>query len=321
MEIDRKEPAPGYRGPRHHRRAVPQSWAAPCRVFPDVGKPAPVLPAAHHARGGHRVRRHRGGLAPVAYRVFERAAGPPPAAGFDRFAGFASAPRDRFFSLLLLAGCTAIVLQTPHLRWRKRAGRLSHRPGGIQRLAFGVSQTAHRFWVLFAFVACVNIFFSYGARIEGVPFLTREGLDLTIWQWLRLWTWLQVSAILSHFNFHAVMLEVLSKVFPGHRETLFAGVLALEYFPGIAEDGKAYVRKRSAATLPGKKPDKVNVIGHGGAEQWAAALYDLVLVRMGQRTPANCSGVIVFESCAGSRLSQGWAEGDKKIMISEGLFL
>jgi len=92
---------------------------------------------------------------------------------------------------------------------------------------------------------------------------------------------------LSHFNFHAVMLEVLSKVFPGHRETLFAGVLALEYFPGIAEDGKAYVRKRFAATLPGKKPDKVNVIGHGGAEQWAAALYDLVLVRMGQRTPGQ----------------------------------
>jgi hypothetical protein len=78
------------------------------------------------------------------------------------------------------------------------------------------------------------------------------------------------------------MLEVLSKVFPGHRETLFAGVLALEYFPGIAEDSKAYVRKRFAAMVPRKKPnpDKVDATGHKGAEQWATALYDLVVRRM-----------------------------------------
>jgi heptaprenyl diphosphate synthase len=224
-----------------------------------------------------------GGLAPVAYRVFERAAEPHPAAGLDRSAGFASAPRDRFFSLLLLAGCTAIVFTDSTLA-------LGASALGVSLIAQAASKGSlsaflkplTRFWVLFAFVACVNIFFSYGARIEGVPFLTREGLGLTIRQWLRLWTWLQVSAILSHFNFHAVMLQVLSKVFPGHRETLFAGVLALEYFPGIAEDSKAYVRKRFAAMVPRKKPnpDKVDATGHKGAEQWATALYDLVVRRM-----------------------------------------
>jgi hypothetical protein len=231
-----------------------------------------------------------GGLAPVAYRVFERAAEPHPGAGPDRSAGFASAPRDRFFSLLLLAGCTAIVFTDSTLTLGASAlGASLIAQAACKGSLSAFLKPLTRFWVLFAFVACVNIFFSYGARIEGVPFLTREGLDLTIRQWLRLWTWLQVSAILSHFNFHTVMLQVLSKVFPGHRETLFAGVLALEYFPGIAEDSKAYVRKRFAAMVPRKKPnpDKVNFVRHKGAEQWAAALYDLVLVRMGQKTPGQ----------------------------------
>ncbi|HAJ80371.1 MAG TPA: hypothetical protein DCO75_11440 [Fibrobacteres bacterium] len=50
-------------------------------------------------------------------------------------------------------------------------------------------------------------------------------------QWLRLWTWLELSFILTHFKFHNVVLHILKKAFPNHKSALYAGILSLEYFP------------------------------------------------------------------------------------------
>ena len=90
-----------------------------------------------------------------------------------------------------------------------------------------------RFWLLFLFIACIHLFLSYGTKIPYLPFLTDQGVRLAGLQCLRLWTWIELSFILTYFKFHKVVLHALRKLFPGHRSTLYAGVLSLEYFPAI----------------------------------------------------------------------------------------
>lgn len=88
-----------------------------------------------------------------------------------------------------------------------------------------------RFWALFLFIAIVYLFFSYGTRIHGLPLITREGLNETIAQFLRLWIWLEASFLLHHFQFHTFFFRVLKWLFPSHIATFSAGLLSLEYFP------------------------------------------------------------------------------------------
>ncbi len=90
-----------------------------------------------------------------------------------------------------------------------------------------------RFWPLFLFIGVVHGLLSYGTRIEGVPLVTYEGARLTFAQWLKLWTWIELSFSLTYFNFHRVVFDLLKRFFPQNRTALFAGVLALEYFPSI----------------------------------------------------------------------------------------
>jgi heptaprenyl diphosphate synthase len=195
---------------------------------------------------------------------------------------------DHTFSLLLFAGCCAIVFTDswPVLCASACGATLIvqvRRRGSLSTLLAPLTS----FWVLFVFIACINLLFSFGTVVERFPLVTHEGLELTARQWLRLWTWLQVSFILSYFNFHAVMFSILKKVFPRHQSTLFAGVLSLEYFPAIASDGRAYAKQ--AITLffmhpvkslkglfdKGKKKGVSETV-----RNWAKVLYGIVLKRM-----------------------------------------
>jgi heptaprenyl diphosphate synthase len=154
---------------------------------------------------------------------------------------------EYWFSLFLFAGCCAIVFADS---WTVLCASACGatlivqvwRKGSFSALFAPLTS----FWVLFVFIACINLLFSFGTVVESFPLVTHEGLDLTARQWLRLWTWLQVSFILSFFNFHAVMFSILQRVFPRHQSTLFAGVLSLEYFPAIASDSRAYANKAIA---------------------------------------------------------------------------
>jgi len=161
---------------------------------------------------------------------------------------FSATASDYVFSLVLLAGCCAIVFTDSLVALGACALGAAlivqvQRRGSLSAFFAPLSS----FWLLFAFIACINLFFSYGTALERFPFLTHEGVDLTVRQWLRLWTWLEVSFILTHFKFHAVMLSVLERLFPSHRSTLFAGVLGLEYFPAIASDSRVYAKKAIAS--------------------------------------------------------------------------
>jgi hypothetical protein len=95
-----------------------------------------------------------------------------------------------------------------------------------------------RFWLLFVFIAAVYLFLSYGRRYEQLPFLTHEGVTETVVQWLRLWTWLQLSMLLAVFRFHAVFMACLQRLFPRHTTTIEAAMLALEHLPSVIETGK-----------------------------------------------------------------------------------
>lgn len=101
--------------------------------------------------------------------------------------------------------------------------------GSLQRLFLPI----RRFWLLFLFVACFHLFLSGGTKLPQISFITYEGVQATVVQWLRLWCWLQMSFVFSYFRFHTVMFRVLSFVFKSHNSTLYAGLLAVEDFPEV----------------------------------------------------------------------------------------
>ncbi|MBD3322380.1 MAG: hypothetical protein GF350_14865 [Chitinivibrionales bacterium] len=100
-----------------------------------------------------------------------------------------------------------------------------------------------KFWMLFVCIGALHLFFTLGTRIESIPGITREGARMTLVQWLRIWTWLQVTHVLTRFRFHLVFFAALKKLFKDYGYSLDAGLLAVEIFPSIP----GLVRKEIAA--------------------------------------------------------------------------
>ena len=96
-----------------------------------------------------------------------------------------------------------------------------------------------RFYILFLFIAFTHMFFSYGTRINALPLITKEGLDAFACQSLRLWCWLQTAHIFKKFRFHELFISLLYRFFPSQKETLKAGMTALEHFPEIVRIAKS----------------------------------------------------------------------------------
>jgi heptaprenyl diphosphate synthase len=90
-----------------------------------------------------------------------------------------------------------------------------------------------KFWLFFLFISIIYLFFSYGKKINGIPFITIEGLIETGNQFLRLWFWLQTSQLLTHFRFHSFFFSLLSRAFPSSASIFNASLLALEIFPDV----------------------------------------------------------------------------------------
>jgi len=90
-----------------------------------------------------------------------------------------------------------------------------------------------KFYILFLFIAFTHLFFSYGTRVDALPFVTKEGLTAFASQSLRLWCWLQTAHIFKKFRFHELFIQILYRFFPNKKDTLKAGMTALEHFPEI----------------------------------------------------------------------------------------
>jgi uncharacterized membrane protein len=108
-----------------------------------------------------------------------------------------------------------------------------------------------RFWMLFFFIAFTNLLHPTGTILWHVPFLTREAALDTACQWLRLWSWLALAALLTKARFDTVLFSVLSKVFRRHGATLAAASAALVHFSEIftsAVDAAKSLRKSGRKT-------------------------------------------------------------------------
>jgi uncharacterized membrane protein len=90
-----------------------------------------------------------------------------------------------------------------------------------------------RFWMLFIFIAFTNCLHPSGTILWHLPFLTREAALDTACQWLRLWSWLALAALLTQARFDRVLFYVLSRVFRRHGATLAAASVALVHFSEI----------------------------------------------------------------------------------------
>jgi heptaprenyl diphosphate synthase len=105
-----------------------------------------------------------------------------------------------------------------------------------------------KFYTLFLFVGFTNLFFTYGKRIDIIPFITEEGIIAFVKQSLRLWCWLQTVHILNRFDFHKSFINLLYRFFPNKKDTLEAGMIALEHFPEVMKLSKSS-QKVSIKTL------------------------------------------------------------------------
>jgi hypothetical protein len=168
-------------------------------------------------------------------------------------------------SMAILILCAGAAAATAQLLTR----------GTLRRLL----QPITKFWLLFVFVACLHLFFSYGTYLPYLPFITREGATLTLQQWLRLWTWLELSCVLRYFNFEAVVFGALSRLFPGRQETLYAGILALDFFPEVIR--KIQIKTRSHWRVVVRHPIR-------GSEKALRAIYLTVIAIMsGEKSAAD----------------------------------
>jgi heptaprenyl diphosphate synthase len=109
-----------------------------------------------------------------------------------------------------------------------------------------------KFYMLFIFIAITYLFFTYGTRVEWLPFTTNEGLLAFAKQSLRLWCWLQTTHILKRFRFHELFTSALYKIFPNKSDTIEAGMTALERFPEVIRITKS--EKKIPATRLLLKP-------------------------------------------------------------------
>jgi uncharacterized membrane protein len=105
-----------------------------------------------------------------------------------------------------------------------------------------------RFYMLFLFIAVTYLFFTYGTRIDLIPIITKEGLIAFAKQSLRLWCWLQTTHIFTKFGFHEIFMAAMRLFFPNKKDTLEAGMIALEHFPEIIRFAKSN-KKISVAKL------------------------------------------------------------------------
>ena len=118
-----------------------------------------------------------------------------------------------------------------------------------------------RFYTLFLFVAFTNLFFSYGKRIDAVPFITIDGIFAFVKQSLRLWCWLQTVHILNRFDFHKSFIGLLYRFFPNKKDTLEAGMIALEHFPEVMKLSKPSKKFSIKALITGPKAVLTEYVG------------------------------------------------------------
>ncbi|MBN1602595.1 MAG: Gx transporter family protein [Chitinispirillaceae bacterium] len=95
-----------------------------------------------------------------------------------------------------------------------------------------------RFKYLLLFILLTYVIFTGGKRVLFLPIGTEEGFHRAAVQMLRLWAWIEAGIILNKLKCNELLFAILSKVFPGRKQTLAGGFAALVYFPEIISQKK-----------------------------------------------------------------------------------
>lgn len=95
-----------------------------------------------------------------------------------------------------------------------------------------------RFKYLLLFILLTYVIFTGGKRVLFLPIGTEEGFHSAAVQMLRLWAWIEAGIILNKLKCNELLFAILSKVFPGRKQTLAGGFAALVYFPEIISQKK-----------------------------------------------------------------------------------
>jgi hypothetical protein len=104
-----------------------------------------------------------------------------------------------------------------------------------------------RFRYFMIFVILSYLLFSPGRKVSILPFITYEGIHLSIQQMLRIVCWIETGIILSRLKFNFFLFSFFRKLFPANQDTICAGILSVEHFPEIAE--ASYVSKKELCTI------------------------------------------------------------------------
>lgn len=153
-----------------------------------------------------------------------------------------AAPYQIAGAALLIVFCGALVATANYMLLGGSALLLSIAAVGVTKGRLKTLFYPLRFGFFFLFIALTYLFFSYGKKIPWFPLITYEGLTNTTAQMLRLWTWLQAGILLQKLRFNSALYALLSRLFPGHAETLASGLIGLEYFPAVFK----FVRSKEA---------------------------------------------------------------------------
>jgi heptaprenyl diphosphate synthase len=153
---------------------------------------------------------------------------------------------DFFFNLLIIIACFALVFSNSYqILLSSALGAtflcLLLNKGSLLR---AILKPIRYGWIIFVFIALINISFSYGINIPKFPLLTYESLHTTLKQWLKLWTWINVTELLSYFNFNSVMFFLFKNIFRNNIQTILSGLLALQYFPLVTQKTKDYIKTK-----------------------------------------------------------------------------
>lgn len=122
-----------------------------------------------------------------------------------------------------------------------------------------------KFNFFFLFTAFIYLFFSYGKNVSYLPIITYEGVRESVEQFLRLWTWLEAGLLLQRFNFNWIFFRILNLFFPAYSSTIFAGLIAFEYFPDVisfVKSKEARINFKNSKSLPSLKIFIVNLGNH-----------------------------------------------------------
>jgi heptaprenyl diphosphate synthase len=161
---------------------------------------------------------------------------------------------DIVASLLVLSSCVGLFLIEKISIVVFAAGLYSIAAFFFEKRQLRVFIYPLRFKYLFLMIFLTYILFTGGKRVQFLPFGTEEGFYSAAIQMFRLWAWIEAGVVLNKCNFNYLTFLVLKKIFYRKEETIYAGILSLEYFPEIV--GKRQERKKHSILLLVKNPKK-----------------------------------------------------------------